>query len=115
MCRKSLIQKFIVLFVILLMFSTTTLNAGFWSSVAGGVVANSMTGKGGGSDGSARSYFVILNKKVNLLDIEVKILLGSNVITLALLIWIIFRQKKYFLLGESLKKEIKELKNEKTN
>jgi hypothetical protein len=99
---------------------SSTLNAGFFSSVAGGMVANSLNGNHGGTgnDGSARAYFVILNKKVNLLDIEVKILLGTNALTLILLVWIFFRQKKYPQYNQLSKKESiskGEKKNEEYN
>ena len=95
------------IFSILFIFSIlTNANAGFFSSVAGGMVANSLSGSRGASDdGSARAYFIILNKKVNLLDLEVKILLGTNALTLILLLWIFFRQKKYPQLNQLSKQE----------
>lgn len=76
---------------------TTTVNAGFFTDVLSGATANALTGSGGNGykdDGSAKSYFVILNKKINLLDVEIKILLGINILILFLLAWVIIRQRK---------------------
>ena len=109
-------NKTFLSFIILLILSNP-LNAGFFSSVAGGMVANSISGNGSGSnDGSAKAYFIILNKKVNLLDLEVKILLGTNALCLILLIWIFFRQKKYPQYNQVINQktiEKEEKKNEK--
>jgi len=110
-------MKKISLSFIILIILTSSLNAGFFSSVAGGMVANSMSVNGASSgDGSARAYFVILNKKVNLLDLEVKILLGTNALSLILLIWIFFRQRKYPQYNQVVTKKTmlkEEIKNEK--
>ena len=89
-------KKILFSFIMIISISTA-LNAGFFSSMAGSVVANSITssGRGATDDGSARTYFVILNKKVNMLNLEIKILLGTNALSLILLLWIFFRQRKY--------------------
>lgn len=88
--KKLLISIFLSLSIL------TTLNAGFFSSIAGGMVANSMSRSGGSSsyssEGNSGAYFIMLNKKINILDMEINILLGISILFLILLIWILVRQ-----------------------
>lgn len=109
----GILKRFII--IALMLFSlVSTSNAGFFSSLAGGVAANSITGSNGrGSDGSSKTYFVILNKKINTLDLEVKILLGMNALSLILMIFIFLRQRKYISVISSVSEQITIEKKEK--
>lgn len=98
-------MKKVVLGLLLILTISTSAYAGFFTDVLSGATANALTGssKGYKDDGSAKSYFIILNKKINSLDLQVKILLGTNAISFILLIWIFFRQKKHLLLEQTYK------------
>lgn len=106
-------QKKILNLIIICMFSVSA-NAGFFTSVAGGVAANAVSGSNGArSDSSINSFFIILNKKINLLDMQIKILIGANIFLLILLIWIMRRQNKHLQTLDSIRNiNNKELKND---
>lgn len=83
-----------LLFVLLLVSSSY---AGFFGNVLSGMTANALSGGGSGGDGNARTYFIILNKKINELDTQVTILLITNIITLLFTSITFLRQRKFML------------------
>jgi hypothetical protein len=90
-------MKKIILSIAILLTFGTNMNAGLFSSIAGGMIANSMS-KGSGSsyssEGDSGAYFIMLNNKINILEMEMNIQLGISILFLILFIWILIRQGK---------------------
>lgn len=91
------------IFIIMMTLSLSvpfSASAGFWSSVAGGLVANSISGTGGGSyeaptsaTSNAKAYFIVLNNKVKELTAQVIALAGFNLFMLIMLIVMFFNYR----------------------
>lgn len=87
----------IILIMVTVLTLSTNMNAGFFSGLASSMVANSLNGhkNGGGSyssEGDSGTYFMMLNNKINILEMEMNIQLGISLIFLILFILILIRQ-----------------------
>lgn len=93
-------MKRVIITLFMFIIFSSPVQAGFWDGIASGLVVQGLTGGKKGvapatATDNSKAYFIVLNKKVKGLELQVNVLMAINAIAIGLAIFMFIRQRRF--------------------